>query len=185
VKSISPYLTSSQKWINVAVLILAMLVSGCVSHPSSSTVQPWPDPPAAGYSMLMIYWPQTHWDQGGGGPWFNIDDVKTFKLHVNHYSWIYVRSGQHALSTVWGFKIFGWNPINGLNMNKDITFEDGKSYYLRMSSWAKGAYVIEIHVALHQVTEEVAKKEAGTCWFIKPLVSKIDGKPEQSVSVGK
>jgi hypothetical protein len=179
-------LHSWQKWIKVVGQILPMLAlifaTGCVvSHPSASTVQSWPSPPPAGYSMLMLYWPQTRWGQAGGGPSVYIDDVKAFKLHINHYTWIYVRSGQHTFSTVWGSKIFGWNPVSDLNMNKAISLEDGKSYYLRLRNWTSDfsmnpVYTSEkINVAINHVSEQTARKEAGTCWFTKPFVEQIDG----------
>jgi hypothetical protein len=165
----------------VLPMLALMLTTGCVSHPSASTVQSWPAQPPTGYSMLMMYWTKTRWDQGGGGPWIYIDDVKAFKLHVNHYTWIYVRAGQHNFSIMWGFKIFGWNPVNGLNMNKDMSFEDGENYYLRLRNWGDGGmYVEKIYVSLSRVSEQTAKKEATTSWFSKPLVGQIDDVGKQS-----
>ena len=76
--------------------------------------------------------------------------------------------------------MFGWNPASGLNMHKDFPFEDGESYYLRLNNWANGNYVETVNVSLDQVTEQAAKKEAGTCWFSKPLVKQIDSKLKQA-----
>ena len=133
--------------------------------------------------MLMLYWTKNHWDEMGGGPSIYIDDVKAFNLHINHYSWVYVRAGQHTFSTVWGFKMFGWNPLNGLNMKKEIHFVDGESYFLKLRNWGNGGFYVEkISTSIIRVTEPIAKKEAGTCWFSKPLVSQIDGalKPSEN-----
>jgi|GEM_PF-3058405 len=178
------------KWLRVAgsisSMLVVMLITGCVSHPSATTIQSWPNQPPVGYSMLMLYWTQQRWDQRGGGPWVYIDDVKAFKLHTNHYTWIYVRSGQHAFKTKWGFKIFGWEPLSDLNMNKAMFFEDGKNYYFRLSDWMSDFnanvfyYSMKINVAISLVNEQTAMKEAGTCWFTKPLVNQIEGVPKES-----
>ena len=131
--------------------------------------------------MLMMYWPKTRWGQAGGGPSVYFDDVKAFKLPVNHYTWIYVPAGRHTFSTMWGFKIFGLNPLSGLNMKKDIPFEEGHCYYLRMRNWMNNyVYAAKVNVAIDLVNEQTAKKEAGTCWFSKPLVGQIDGAVKQS-----
>lgn len=173
-------------WLKITGLVLPMLAAGCVSHPSATTVQPWPGPPPAGYSMLMLYWTKTRWDQSGGGPWIYINNVKAFKLHTNHYSWVYVHAGTNTFSTEWGFKFFGWNPLSGLNMKNDIPFEDGKSYYLRLRNWANDYYyAVKINVEVDQVSEKTANQEAKTCWFTKPLVSQIDGplKPPENPKI--
>ncbi len=66
-----------------------------------------------------------------------IDNVNAFKLHINHYTWVYIGAGQHNLSTKWGRKVFGWNALSGLDSERIVTFKDGKNYYLKLRSWEK------------------------------------------------
>ena len=180
-KHFADKLDSWLKRIKITLIVLPVLalMVGCAS-PSASTVQSWPARPPAGYAMLMIYWNKLHWDEAGGGPSVYIDDQKVLKLHVNHYTWVYVRAGSHTLSTVWGFKIFGWNPLNGLNMKKEFIFADGETCYLKLRNWSNGGmYVQTIYTSLNQVDASTAEKEARTCWFTKPLVNQIDGGTNQ------
>ena len=84
-KHITSKLDSWLKWIKITALILPMLVliitTGCVSHPSASTVQSWPAPPPPGYAMLMVFWDQGFWLQEDyGGMSAYIDNVNAFKF---------------------------------------------------------------------------------------------------------
>ena len=163
----------------VLPLLLLVLMPGCAGHPSKTAVQPWPLPPPPGYAMLMIYWTTGDWSEGGGAGTIYIDDVKTFKMHVNHYSWLYVKAGPHVFRSEWGFKAFNWNPESGLNIKKPMTLQDGKSYYIKMRNWVERdryafSYADHIYTTVKMVPEKAAKMEATTCWFHKPLVSRIE-----------
>ena len=181
-------LDSWRKRIKVTGIILPMLAlmitAGCVSHPAASTIQSWPTQPPKGYAMLMVYWNQGFWLQPGyGGMSVYMDNVDAFKLHIDHYTWIYVSAGQHTLSTKWGQKIFGINMLHGLDEERVMTFEDGKNYYLKLRCWEKDYYAYSrIFVSLDLVTEQSAKTQAAICWFSKPLVSQIDDVTNQPES---
>lgn len=168
----------------VLPMLVLLITAGCVSHPSASKLQPWPTRPPTGYAMLMIYWNQIFWLQNGyAGMSVYIDNVNAFKLHLNHYTWIYVREGKHTFRTKWGRKVFGWDPLASLDAEKVMTFADGQCYYLKLISNEHDYYVYsEINIALAPVSEQRAKNQASTCWFSKTLVSQIDGISNQPQS---
>lgn len=148
-----------------------MLVVGCASCPSSSTVQPWPDPPPDGYAILMMYDCNR---KGGSGPSVFIDNTMIFKMRGNSYTWIYVSAGQHRFRTEWVWL------MSGLNIDDKITFKAGESYYMKLLvSTDHNPFVMTIRSGLRQVSEQIAKNEAATCCYRKPPALRIDVSGEQ------
>jgi len=155
----------------IAGISVLLLVAGCVTHPTSSTVQPWPGAPPDGYATFLMYCNPS----GRNGPLVSIDDTAAFKMRGNSYTWIYVKAGEHRLRTKWVWL------MSGLNLDTKITFAAGKSYYTKLLVSNDGnPYVMTIRSGLLDVPEQVARKQAGTCWYRKPSVQQIDAVSEQS-----
>jgi hypothetical protein len=157
--------------VTAALLLAALFLSGgCVTRPPATLTQPWPTPPKEGYALLMIYA-----DHGSArGPSVFIDDTLTFQIHGNYYSWTYVRAGKHAFRTKWVWL------FSGLNMDKPINLESGKSYYLKLIEQSNNnPYYTTVRVGIAKVSETIAKEEAATCWYHKAVIPQIDtlGKP--------
>jgi hypothetical protein len=150
--------------------LAALLMAGCVTHPSASTVQPWPDAPPQGYAMLLMYRIPV-----GNPPAIYIDDVMAFKMNGNSYTWVYVKAGEHRFHTKWNF------VLSGLNANRNFTFETGKSYYMKLLFSNDGnPYWMTIRSGIIEVPEEIARKEAATCWYRKPLVLEVNDAAEET-----
>ena len=157
-------------------VLTLVLVAGCETPPpSASVVQPWPGPPPAGYSMLMLY----RQGRPAVSPSIFIDDVKVLKLEYNSYTWVYVREGRHVIQGKFPF------PFHGLNIGGEAKFEAGHNYYLKFNVWNGGGYpVAKIYSALVPETEPTGTAEAKRCWFHKPLVLQIGSSGKEADKAG-
>ena len=155
----------------ISLLLGVILMAGCATDPSTSSVQPWPDSPPDGYAMFLMYCNQNT----PNGPQVSIDDTPAFKISGSSFTWVYIKEGQHRIRTKWF-----WST-RGLNLEDKITFSAGKSYYVMLLVAKDGnPYVTEIRTAIRPVSEQTARKEAAPCQYRKPFVFRIDTTTRQS-----
>jgi len=104
-------------------------------------------PPQEGYSLVYFYRPKS--PPSLKAPKVLVDKKEIFKLKNKSYTWLYIRAGQHTISTEWGWLGRGMNKYIKMNL------ASGTTYYLRFSGTTGSKH----NTSLNAVDGYLAKKE--------------------------
>ena len=146
--------------------VLALMLSGCATTPHPApALGSRPGTPPTGYGTLMLYTPQKRFE---GGVTVLIDGTPVCKLHAQDYSWIYLRGGEHTLSTRWG------HGLDSLKSDGHVRVAPGTICDLKLTQWNAAQFSFaSLHAKISTVPEEAARGEIAGLTYCAPLTGGV------------
>ncbi len=145
---------------------LVLMSPGCATAPHPGpALDSRPGTPPAGYGTLILYAPQKRFE---GGATIFIDEVPVFKLHAQDYAWIYLRGGEHTLSTRWG------HGLDRLKSDGHVRVAAGTVCDLKLIQWNDAPISFAgVHGGIRTVADEAARREMAGLTFRAPLTGQV------------
>jgi len=152
----------------VAIVLTAMVLSGCATNPNAPTLATAPAP-ESGSEKAILYIYREYAQPTAWSAYLEIDEQEAVSLAQQGFTWVYVNPGKHS------FK-YGWPMLASMpSVTFERTFEAGKAYAFEMKggismvgNQISGGTVTSTSAIQPSSIESAKQKMNACCRYVAP-----------------